>query len=183
MELVRQLLDPWSARSTSRRAGYCWVCADMLCTPEGLKALETLPGFAHYNMHELLKSVRQGCRLCEIILREGWEHTRYKIAGQLQLSQEDMDKPLRFIWREPTLRNSTGSVNRVFTMYTEQDLEKENRKSRGVKIWLLGGQLTHNKPPEVPREGWTWSSRISIAVMASFGEQHGFSPLHRRGSY
>lgn len=101
MDFILRAWDPGSARSVAREAGYCTACAGMLCTPEGLKALDTLPGYRHHDMHQILESVKQGCPLWEIILRRGWEHPHNKLGSEshVQLSEEVKSRPLYFVSR------------------------------------------------------------------------------------
>ncbi|KAJ3466574.1 hypothetical protein MRS44_004138 [Fusarium solani] len=167
MDFILQAWDPGSARSVARKAGYCKACVGMLCTPEGLKSLGTLPGYRHSNMHQLLESIKQGCRLCEIILRSGWEHPRHKLGSgkQVQYSEKQKD---RYVWF--VSRGSRQSPPPGFTRYTTKDWEKRLRDSLGDRVWLDGGYVDHEKPPKAPKERWSWNSQISIAIMASFAK-------------
>ncbi|RSM14092.1 hypothetical protein CDV31_005554 [Fusarium ambrosium] len=170
MDFILQVWDPGSARSIARKAGYCQVCAGMLCTPEGLKALDTLPGYRHHSMHQILQSVKQGCQLCEIILRQGWENPAYLKP----LSEETRNKPVWFVTRGARVLTPC-SLDR----YTARDWENRVREGVGDRMWLDGGQVTLEKPPKVSEETWIWKSRISIAIMASFDDPAAKYFFHR----
>lgn len=167
MNFILQAWDPGSARSVARKAGYCKACVGMLCTPEGLKSLGTLPGYRHSNMHQLLESIKQGCRLCEIILRSGWKHPRHKLGSDKQVQYSEKQKD-RYVWF--VSRGSRQSPPPGFTRYTTKEWEKRLRDSLGDRVWLDGGYVDHERPPKAPEERWLWDSQISIAIMVSFGK-------------
>ncbi|KAI8722784.1 HET domain-containing protein [Fusarium sp. LHS14.1] len=143
---------------------------------EGLEALDTLPGYRHHDMHQILESVKQGCPLCDIILRRGWEHPHNKTSSEphVQLSEEVKSRPLYFVSRGARERSPP-----LLTWYTAEDWEGRIRDGLGDRVWLDGGQVTRKKPPQVTEERWVWNSWISIAVMAPFDDPAAKHFFHR----
>lgn len=169
-EIIRQVLNPWSARAIAIRAGYCDICARMLGTPQGIKALCTLPGYRHHNYQECRESAQRGCQLCGIIFHQGWEAEKKLNLGSASM-HELQGAPVYFVSRKPkttgmgrydgnALKGWAGSISKGF----------------GDIAWLEGGfveilEIPKPSPKERnPQPRVTWYGLMTIAALASYGE-------------
>ncbi|KAH7140792.1 heterokaryon incompatibility protein-domain-containing protein [Dactylonectria macrodidyma] len=177
MEIIRQFLDPSSARTIARRDGYCPACTDMLCTPEGIKALDALPGYRHYNRHQCRKSAQQECPLCELIFRKEWDNPRNTIGVNEtgvtinNKRSEEEKKPLWFATRRCGDSSPSSYIHDVV-----DDWGRRMREGSGGKAWLDGGRITHVKPSQISQETWPWASQASISIVASGTQSYSQRP-------
>ncbi|KAM5351004.1 hypothetical protein ACJ41O_003727 [Fusarium nematophilum] len=155
MEIIRQVLDPWSARSIASRAGYCDVCSRMLGTHDGIKALCTLPGYRHYNELECRRSAKRGCPLCEMILQQGWEG-----------DSDRQGRPLYFISRKPK-----GLKPPKYSPEIVQDRRNMMSKGFGDMAWLDAGWI--GQRGSGPRAQLSWETVASFVIMASYDDPAG----------